>query len=184
MIIYWIMIKDRKRAIYIFFLIIGFLGGFILVAIQSVEIYTCTSRNGKEVVFGFDRGFGGMFGKYDLTIANNEIALTRNKEAIVCGNIVEAVSLKQSEKVNAEKIKTVLANQAKHKVSYSIYQDDEGRYYCIGYFDKTDSIGYILWSIYPMDEDEALDIFSRFVGTKGIGYWINQVYEFIYDIVV
>lgn len=150
--------------------------GVFLVSIKTVDFYTYTIDK-KEVVLGFNRGKGGEFSKWDLTVDDdNNIKVTNAGVVMLSGFTASAEGLKNNkEKFNNANVPIVKTGNKK-KLEYTIYNDN-GRFFYFASFEKTEEIGLIIWTETSMTEEEAVALLERFQATKGIGYYIFEIVD-------
>ena len=173
-------ITNRIKGI-VLFVVVFIVINFILISIQTVEGYSFKTKSGEKVTFGYERGFGGIFSKWSLTIDDQlGIRLYYGSNKKIEGYFTDKATIRgmQSTLESDETVETIVTGQRGKKREYSVYKE-ENHYYCLGYFEKTDSVGYVLWTVEEMNQEEALDIFSKFRATKGLGYWINDIIDLI-----
>lgn len=153
-------------------------------SVQTVQIYTFITSSGDKVVFGFDRGLGGTSSKWKMTIDDNmNISVKDDSEEKVAGYLMGKDYIQQNQTIfEGEGAEKIVADQKGKKVKYSIYRYNS-QYLCAGYFDKTDDVGYLLWTADGnIEQEEAERLFARFRGTYGAGYWFSKIFSELIDL--
>ena len=169
-------------AVVIVFIVINVIVNVVLGGAQTVQIYSFETISGDKVIFGFDRGRGGVFSKWNMTIDEDmNILVNDNGEKKVSGYISGVEYIKQNQsRLESEGAEKIVSEAKGKKVIYSVYKIDN-RYLCIGYFVKTDDIGYFLWTEDDIDQEEAVDLYAKFRGTRGFGYWFSKIVSELLD---
>lgn len=155
------------------FLLVFIVINIPIVLIQTVAFYTAETKDGDEIVVGFDRGFGGVFSSWKFNVdKNNNMTIKKKDTEMLKGYLSTSEYVLQTKESLQQASIPIIKSDNANKLEYVIYNDD-GMYYYLATFEKLEDIGIVAWSTSQMSNEDAIDMFERIRATKGIGYYIS-----------